>query len=661
MKIKHATLHNWGPYRGTQTIELKPLVYGVVAQLDRDEERSNWIGKTMFLEALGPFGLFGKHRFDTEDEWISKGEREGGVELGIEGQSASYTIKRTRRIGGPTELVVGFMGRELKGDDAQKQIVELVGASWKDFPLTSFFKQKSMARFILEKPAERQGIVSEWLQLGPLQAAGKKAQLLFQSALGKYRAHAETVSALRAQLPATAKQEGWDRARWEQACEKAIADKRAEAEQVRASIKELQEADQIWREFVAKQDAWKREHDTWSEANKRRKANEQKLAALRIELSTLPLTTQVKSAAELAAAKEKHRTTLEEVRRLKVIAGGGFDGKCPVSIGFECPATQQINERQAANKAAFDDATKLERERHEAVNAALDANGKAADLDEERERLKDSIATLEGTLLVPLEPEPERPKDPAPKAIATYEVNRCEQLVRDAERGAAELEAELANGRNIYGTIAELEAEGVKLLQRVEIERAKSQILGRSGAQRRVAEQELRIIQSEANRSLRDAGVELSVRASWARPTQQLADACDQCGEPFPRTTRAKQCERCEAPRGPKMDERLDLELSDRSGAAEDLAGIAFQLAAAAWLRARRGSVWGVAYLDEPFGALDTAHQKSVASYLVPSLVGKMGYEQAFVVAHHRGIMAALPGQIRILGTPEGSKISAEG
>ena len=71
------------------------------------------------------------------------------------------------------------------------------------------------------------------------------------------------------------------------------------------------------------------------------------------------------------------------------------------------------------------------------------------------------------------------------------------------------------------------------------------------------------------------------------------------------------------------MVHRLDIELSDRSGAAEDLAGAAFQLSASAWLRSERNSAWSVALLDEPFSQLDAGNRRAFATHLAAMLSGR--------------------------------------
>ncbi len=142
----------------------------------------------------------------------------------------------------------------------------------------------------------------------------------------------------------------------------------------------------------------------------------------------------------------------------------------------------------------------------------------------------------------------------------------------------------------------------------------------------------------------------------WAREGEGLATQCGECGYPFPKSQKVKSCERCQASRGPKLVEKLTVELSDRSGAAEDLGGMAVLLGASAWLRHKRGAAWSSVFLDEPLGALDLANRKAFGSYIAGMLRGRQGFEQAFCIAHTRDSMDALPNRIEIVAEGKWSR-----
>jgi DNA repair exonuclease SbcCD ATPase subunit len=160
---------------------------------------------------------------------------------------------------------------------------------------------------------------------------------------------------------------------------------------------------------------------------------------------------------------------------------------------------------------------------------------------------------------------------------------------------------------------------------------------------------------------MRETGIALEFTVSWSQETKKPAEFCDQCGAPFPASARVKQCGRCSAERGRKLSNELRVELSDKSGGADDLAGVMFQLAAAHWLRRYQGSEWAIFLVDEPFGALDVAHVRRLSAHLGRLLGEQFGAVQAFIVAHHAEVLEATPGRIHITSSESTSVIEVLG
>jgi hypothetical protein len=233
------------------------------------------------------------------------------------------------------------------------------------------------------------------------------------------------------------------------------------------------------------------------------------------------------------------------------------------------------------------------------------------------------------------------------------------EAAQEAQRAALHAEAD----REIrLGLATAAEGKRAALLERIAglraeiaVAREAAVIFGKGGAQRKVAEGALGEIEAVANERLRECGIDLSVGVRWSREGQGLARACEACGEAFPASARAKVCARCGAGRGQQVINRLELELSDRSGAAEDLVGVAVQLAASAWLRRGRGSTWGVALMDEPFSACDRHNRKALAGHL-GAMVRGCEFEQALVISHAPDASDLFPGRIEVLVKSDGAR-----
>ncbi len=225
-----------------------------------------------------------------------------------------------------------------------------------------------------------------------------------------------------------------------------------------------------------------------------------------------------------------------------------------------------------------------------------------------------------------------------------------------AQQHARDLSAKASTLRRSLAVVTELATEMRRAADQLKAVEAKlatqreaKAILGKNGAQRRVAERALHQIEHSANTMLRACGVGLSVGLQWSREGTGLEKACSACGHPFPQSAKAKECERCSTSRGPNLVHRLDVALSDQSGGAEDFCGMALQLSAAKWLREDRHSGWSTALIDEPFQALDRCLRRELSKFLVTALGRDYGITQAFLISHSPDTVEQCPGKIEVV------------
>lgn len=642
MKITRLTVENWFRYRGKHELSLEAGVYAVTASMVGDEGRSNWLGKSTLLSAIA-FALYGWHLARTEDEWITYDDPNGGVFLQLD---SGVAIARTRKRGKSTQLAVTTNGTILAGDEAQTFIEEHVGLNQADFFATCFFEQKQMARLITAKPAERMEIVSAWLDLGPYQRCEENVlkKLSAMAEQGSKLAHREAV-VLGLVADTYTRHHLKDRADPDVQLEAVRIDLTAEHEQLSAKL----EAARAERERIVD---W--QHAAAQAEKFTAVATEGK--ALRAKIDAVDVARLSGTIEDLSSGRDDALAALVmaqgATKTLRVLARGAFDGRCPVAE-IECPAKSVINGMRSENAKKLEAATQAEeqasltvetyRDEHRKVEQKIRAvqadDARLTALREQATGLKVHAARIKTDGLPPPMP------DLGPLRIDAELVAKRLADVETAQQKLREWGDELASVTDDRDALA------------VELGtlREALTIFGRNGAQRRRAEGAIAEIEQGANGLLADAGIDLEIGVRWAREGQGLAVHCDACGAPFPTSQRVKKCERCGATRGPKLVEKLDIELSDRSGAAEDLAGIAFQLAAGAWLRRSRGTPWSVACIDEPFGSLDESNRRALSVHLAAMLRGRYGFAQAFVIAHDRGIMDAMPKRLEIEATEAGS------
>ena len=613
MRIKRITVTNWLSFRGVNVLDLDAGVHAVVARRATDAASSNWAGKTAMLEAV-PFALFGAHRFRTEDEWISTGETQGGVMLELDDGT---TVQRTRARGRSTQLVVD----NASGAAAQDEIVRRIGLNEADFMATCFFAQKQMSKLVTARPAERMEIIGGWLGLERIQACEERA---------REKLAAITSRVAEGERRIAGKQQVIDEAFTLHGV-KTVGELAQYAAEQRKHAEEEAAAFDVLTENVKLADQ-AAEYTRVVEQGK----------ALRDEAKALP--TPDEATTMLAESMATVTKAADEHRRLKVLATGNFDGACPVSVGLVCPATEKINGARVKHRKELDKATKHLALHHTTHDGFKQTASQSVDVNRRLDALRAKARDLK----------------PAHDATdgATYdadEVRARHVAVNALLNEARGIEAAVEQVTRWTGEVAALATtNAVDVLAATPMREAVA-VFGRNGAQRRIAETALAEIEKGANTLLGNAGIALTVAVKWSREGQGLAAVCDQCGAPHASSQRVKVCERCGAVRGPKLVERLDVDLSDRSGAAEDIAGIALQLSAAAWLRAERSAAWSVCCIDEPLAACDAPNRRALAKVLATMLGSSYGFEQSFIVSHSSDTVDMMPNRVEIIASNGGS------
>jgi len=630
MRIKTIAFENWQCFAGKHALDLEAKPYAIVAHHVRNKERSNWLGKTSVLEAIY-FALFGEHRHRYEDDWITHGEKQGGVTLVLEDGTS---ITRSRRRGSSTQLKLEGQGIATR-DDAQAWIESILGLTKRDFVATSYFEQGQMARFVTQDAGERTKMVTGWFRLEPLQ----EAEALHKEALATL---AWNATVFRQQLAATDDLERAELSGFESldALMAARDDLKMKLDATRVDLTKLRAADEQARKAVIKQ-VHRENYEKVVAEGQKLKEEWEKLDADELQKA------RDKAHDKLKLVTGERIASARDVDQKRRLVTGSFDGTCPVAL-IQCPAKDRINSRQEQNQQLLDTAVaSLEK----MLPAERQANKEFTAADAQLQAFKrlesrlEDLRTQATELLEKLDDEEDTPTQ-------RYEemIHKLVARVQDSTAKLAVFERSIAAIEKARGERLRIAEELSKTESGMHVEREARLIFGKNGAQKRVAETSLKEIEQGANAMLAECAIDLSVAVQWSYEGKDLASACDECGHPFPKSARAKHCERCEAPRGQNQINRLEVVLSNQSGAAKDLAGAAFQLAASAWMRANRAARWSVALLDEPFGQLDPANRRSFSQHLATLLRSRYGFQQSFTVAHHSAVLDALPGRIEIEG-----------
>ena len=625
--IENIRLYNWRCFAGEQTIEgLRPISYSVVAHEATNVDRSNWLGKSSLLEAPR-YALVGETRKDeSATGWITHGEREGGVDL----EFNDGTFVSRNRIGSKGTLQVETPdGLQLNGDAAQEWIYEhLVPKGL--INITAFFEQGQTDKLVSMSPTPRSDMVSDWLGLQILEEAAAIP-------LKAVQAQSRRLDAAEAYVVEHGPSE---------AAEKALKDAKARLGECAVVFQEA-------KHNAVQAQSRNAHHAEWGKAVQA--ANEYR--ELKSSAPKSRLVPRDKQRARSDEAVSAHATAVawakqkkDRVAQARLLVGGEFDGCCPVAQGFECPARSNINAQRTENvsrleeaREALKDAAKDVSSAQEVMNEARDALGKLDRQLKSREAQKRRLAELEEYLEFAAQPEPPCP-DLESVLDELTDATRCQTEANEAVKAAEVVVTRV------------LEAEEVldELRDRINIDRAAARVLGRSGAQRELAQSVLDVIAGRANSALERAGVPLQLSVSWGKEGKSLEENCGTCGFFYGKSQRAKECEDCGTKRARKFDGKLTVELANVSGGASDIGGLMLQLAAARWLRDHRTIGLASYFIDEPFGQVDRANRVGIAAKFHSVIHQEFGALQAFVVAHDNDTLETLPG--RLVVTSEGGR-----
>lgn len=657
--IRDLLIENFGCYRGEHHLALDRKVYGVAARHEDDAERSNWTGKSTLPRAVA-WLLYGwrdsrSTRFDDDvitdgrdgQEPASQARARGILDCGGD----PLVVVRTKPRGKPMKLEAYRLDGVEKiavGDEAQKLVEEAVGLSERDFFWTAYFEQKQIARFVDAKPADRLKVAAEWFRFASLQEGEKKLRASVTALATSVDDMRRRSSMVREQILALEGSPENSIAQGVVGLEVAVNDAWADSLQAEGKLGALEEL----RDRAAGLEASRRDLARYRQVYEDGVTTSKELGALGDPKVLAERAKGLRQKLDEAVAVE--RAAYREHHAKDQLAVGEFDGQCPVSCKA-CPVAADIN----ADRAGNSNLARIARRNYE---AAKDASQKARSAHESNESVRRTIDVttqkLEG-----LRAEGRRLKESARLASERLQdapdedLTLAVQAARERLVAARQVHAEATRRLGEHGRLAEALAahgEQVAAMEReLATHREALAIFGPNGAQRRVAEGALLEIESTANEVLAGCGIDLRLKVSWGREGKGLASTCEACGTPFGRSERVKRCDRCGADRGQLVEHRLDLEISDRSGAADDLAGAAFQLAAARWLRADRCAGWATVMLDEPFGALDAANRRAFANHL-STMLNQHGFAQAFVIAHHSSVVDAFPGRIDVVKSAVG-------
>lgn len=639
-------IRNWMIFEGDHELELPSGPIAVVARYAEDPDRSNWAGKTAFLEAID-WCLFGTHRKRLDDDVITWGQDQVRVQVTFDtGERAT----RVRTRGESSRFRFATQGEEREGAVAQDELVERLVMSEAEMRTTTRFRQGDIEGLCSRTSGKRQELLRSWFRLDVFDGAAKRARALL----------AERVN--------VAKLVEGDIAR----CEEGLGGADRDALEAAANVA----AEQAFSAKKAREEAMEA-YDLAATASARgdRLVDYARLVARGKDLKGRWVDVEpLESAAALAEenymeARDAERAAEQDMKSARALARGEFDGQCPVTCDA-CPVADEVRSNAEAGKRRFTGAVSIfkdaaasreaiDRGRSRWKQELKDARAVRDGLKDTATRVVDMRASLGKEFLKLADGDVGSEVERLGAALKEARSARDDAISSASDAERAELVAERALAQHDADASRLEAARERRASAALDVESAAlaARALGPSGVPKDVASSRVRVLEEAANAVLEGTG--LIVSLSWQRETKQKAPSCVACGQRYA-LGRVKVCEACGEERGKKMADELEILVDDgtgdpedvsvKSGGAQVLVGTAFRLAGAATLMALRDSPVSWAVIDEPLGPLDGPNRGRLVTTLA-TMLGAVGLEQALIVSHDAAVLDALPNRIEILRT----------
>lgn len=634
MIIERIEIENWMPFKGKFDLDLPPGAIAVTAKYEENALRSNWAGKTAFLEAI-EWALFGVHRKRLEDAVINHEADHTKVVVRLTG---GVVVTRSRKRGKATQFFVEY-GEEkmkMKKKAAEKALKDFLGVDHVDYRATTCFAQGDTSAIVSMTSSKRREVLSAWLELEPYKDVVRKVRDELKTYYIELENAKKQLERLQEnEIEVDPKEVGTTAGRLFAAVE--------EKEAIDVLLEKARLA-----EHVADEKA--RYERIKSEAKDRfEKIRSYDVKVIKSELEDIEETKD--------QASEKLAVLKRDLSKAVELSTKGFDGKCPVNKK-SCPIASEINEETEHNKEVLVQ-IKKKRDDFEKTYSKLESRWNSLKRDLNRhERLveeqKRSIETLREMKTRPV------------FVIEEVDVSEVKSKYRDLIETSNALRrklSQLVNDERQSQSVAKMREDAEAAYDDVKEISAMYGYANRVAASMpgAVIDRSIARLEERANALLDGTG--LSIQFSTDRATQTLSDICSECGHTY-RGQRDKSCPSCGTTRPFKTSDDLEIMVTDGSGDVEDarmksggakvLIGSAIRLAASLLLREFRDARIAFAQIDEPFGPLDAENRTNLAR-VFSSMLSGVGLEQALVVSHDTALLDSLPARVLITRTQEGN------
>ena len=643
MKIHSVYAENFMLFRKFKKVFYDKEIIGIVAEHKSNSLRSNKGGKSTVPEMI-LWCLTGESRAKRDIELIHHGAEVMKVRTTlVDDDGTKIRITRGRDIKGHGILEVSGIDRKV---DAQAYIDDLIGYNKKELPLTCFLKQMEIEGFMALGPAAMKQHMMNWLKnthWNTLENNAKEDLSVKQKKLEKIETQLEL---LRSQLKDSNKTqmradldqlecEFKDETKKVSKLEKRLATiklKRktfdADVETVETKIDELK---------VDIEDLEEGQDDDVKITKKLKKYAKHK------DIDTEKVSDQ------RAAAKAKHSKLEELVESME----SDFTGACPI-LGESCDRIKYDKKSVKKTKGIIS----VLQEKLDIFADQLTGQGEWADAEASRKATKKVKAKLD-----PLRRRLTDLKQELKDLIKGAEDYPCTSDLRSKLKKAQEQQsttsqavgranADIDRSKKTRLQIKDLGSKINKLTRGIGDLRYITNMFGKNGIPSLEIENAFDEVEDEMNLILDrwENGLQLEFKPT--RETGAWEDYCISCGWQFPKGTRTKTCEECNADRQRKRKDELHLTVIEgdnetdfrmESGGGKTMVALSVRIGMTRLKQRETGSRFRVLFLDEPDASLDPVNKAAFVKLITETLIKDFGFQQVFWISHDRNIQESIP------------------
>lgn len=678
-------------------------IISIIGQWHDEPSRSNRSGKSSFVEII-LYAFYGKTRAKREIDLINKNFPNEDMIVEVELDNG---IIITRGRTSKNEIILNLTGFE--GADkrvVQEEIDKIIGLTYEDFVMTSFFVQGDIHSFMNAGPTGQKQLISKWLE----KEYWKKFEIRAKKEISDIELEIAKLEVIANDLPdASIDKEINDqinilnnnKSELDKVLEglaeafkdiendlKAITEKEKiekELKNINTDIKNLQNEIE---EFEEEIEDIKKEIKQ-AKVNKKRinelKNSDEKLENIKEEIKQNKLLYKEKNG-EILTVKSEYKSIERQYNKIK-----NFDSVCPVTHN-PCTSAESI---ESTKNEYIKNARVLKNKLNKLEKELKIIDNESDNLDDKKSEFEKLYLELQDLKNKPTEDELNKQKLSIENKVKnkndiiltkkvlkdekSVELEKLNEIDFNALKSKkSEINLQISDNKkqlnDIINNIADLKAnlnqakekrkKAKQALKDIEVlEKDKnlykivSFMFSKNGIPSNQIETAFNEIESETNIILEYIQSGISMEFSPDRELKTWEDNCLVCNYSYPTGFRKAECPECGEKRRKKRKEELNIKIFSNgnemdfnleSGGGKVLISLAIRLAFTRLLRRRLGVNLNIIIFDEVFGMLDSVNREQMIKLITTMLINEFDFKQILVISHEESVRDALPNIIKV-------------